>query len=51
MPNKTVPLSAIEVKRISQREVATNTFFAVGGVAGLNLPLTPYSTAPMASQR
>ena len=27
MPKKTEPLSAIEVKRLSQREVATNTFF------------------------
>lgn len=45
MPKKTEPLSAIEVKRLSQREVVTNTFFAVGGVAGLNLQVTPSGAA------
>ena len=41
MPKKSKALSAIEVKRISQSVVTINTPFPVGGVAGLNLQVTP----------
>ena len=41
MPKKVAPLSAIEVKRLSERSVTHNKYFSVGGVAGLNLQVTP----------
>ena len=41
MPKLAKELSAVEVKRLSQRKVKFNTYYAVGGVAGLLLQATP----------
>jgi len=41
MPKIAKVLSAIEIKRLADRKVSSNAFFAVGGVPGLLLQVTP----------